>query len=196
MKLLVTRRMTQAAEHAIVRRGSKRPSLDRATGCEAEAAAAMAEYDAMMPTLGDRFRPAPFRATCAASFWRISARASTISTWMPPPAPGSWVTTPRRRDRGHRRYRADADPDDRAPRRRGRAWLLRRGEWTGWQPTQPGAACLGLHGRHHRHGPDRQRPSPGAAISALACRSCFTTARSCSSLDFSGPAGRRIWMSC
>jgi hypothetical protein len=51
----------------------------------AECVAALADYDIVLPTLGDAFRATAFAAvpSRAASCWRISAWATTISTWRP-----------------------------------------------------------------------------------------------------------------
>ena len=141
MKLLVTRRMTPAAEHALSSR-FETTILDRTDGLtEAEAAAAMAEYDAVMPTLGDRFSAGAFRpglrcrllANFGAGYNHIdveaAARAGVAVTNTPDAVTEATadialtliLMTARRAGEGER--------------------LLRRGEWTGWQPTQ-------LLGRH------------------------------------------------
>ena len=60
MKLLVTRRMTERAEAALRARFDT-TLLDRTQGLTpAEAAQAMRDYDAVMPTLGDRFSAEAF----------------------------------------------------------------------------------------------------------------------------------------
>ena len=141
MKLLVTRRMTQAAEHALTAR-FETTILDRTDGLtEDEAAAAMAEYDAVMPTLGDRFSAGAFRpglrcrllANFGAGYNHIdveaAARAGVAVTNTPDAVTEATadialtliLMTARRAGEGER--------------------VLRRGEWTGWQPTQ-------LLGRH------------------------------------------------
>ncbi len=141
MKLLVTRRMTQAAEHALSSR-FETTVLDRTDGLtEAEAAAAMAEYDAVMPTLGDRFGAGAFQgdlrckllANFGAGFNHIdvdAAAAAGIAVTNTPDAVTEATAdialtlilmTARRAGEGER--------------------LLRRGDWIGWQPTQ-------LLGRH------------------------------------------------
>ena len=141
MKLLVTRRMTPAAEHALSARFDT-TIMDRTDGLtEAEAAAAMAEYDAVMPTLGDRFSAGAFRpglrcrllANFGAGYNHIdveaAARAGVAVTNTPDAVTEATadialtliLMTARRAGEGER--------------------LLRRGEWTGWQPTQ-------LLGRH------------------------------------------------
>lgn len=141
MKLLVTRRMTQAAEHALSAR-FETTVLDRENGfSEAEAHAAMAEYDAIMPTLGDRFSAGAFQgdlrckllANFGAGFNHIdidAAAAAGIAVTNTPDAVTEATAdialtlilmTARRASEGER--------------------LLRRGDWHGWQPTQ-------LLGRH------------------------------------------------
>ena len=60
MKLLVTRRMTERAEAALRARFDT-TLLDRTQGLTpAEAAQAMRDHDAVMPTLGDRFSAEAF----------------------------------------------------------------------------------------------------------------------------------------
>ncbi|MFO1163637.1 MAG: D-glycerate dehydrogenase [Paracoccus sp. (in: a-proteobacteria)] len=141
MKLLVTRRMTPAAEHALAAR-FEAEFLDREDGfSEAEAACAMAEYDAVMPTLGDRFSAGAFGgdlrcrllANFGAGFNHIDIAAAAnagIAVTNTPDAVTEATAdialtlilmTARRAGEGER--------------------VLRRGEWTGWQPTQ-------LLGRH------------------------------------------------
>ena len=143
MKLLVTRRMTPAAEHALAAR-FETEFLDREDGfSEAEAARAMAEYDAVMPTLGDRFSAAVFadvpqpRARLLANYGVgynhidvAAAKAAGIAVTNTPGAVTDATAdialtlilmTARRAGEGER--------------------LLRRGDWIGWQPTQ-------LLGRH------------------------------------------------
>ena len=141
MKLLVTRRMTQAAEHALSARFDT-TIMDRSSGLtEAEAAEAMAGYDAVMPTLGDRFGAGAFQdglrckllANFGAGFNHIdviaAARAGIAVTNTPDAVTEATadialtliLMTARRAGEGER--------------------LLRRGDWIGWQPTQ-------LLGRH------------------------------------------------
>ena len=141
MKLLVTLRMTPAAEHALAAR-FEAEFLDREDGfSEAEAARAMAEYDAVMPTLGDRFSAGAFGgdlrcrllANFGAGFNHIDIAAAAnagIAVTNTPDAVTEATAdialtlilmTARRAGEGER--------------------VLRRGEWTGWQPTQ-------LLGRH------------------------------------------------
>jgi len=141
MKLLVTRRMTQAAEHALSAR-FETEILDRKDGLGVdEAARALADYDAIMPTLGDRFPAEVFRgrprcrllANFGAGYNHIdvaAAAAAGIAVTNTPDAVTQATAdialtlilmTARRAGEGER--------------------LLRRGEWSGWQPTQ-------LLGRH------------------------------------------------
>lgn len=141
MKLLVTRRMTQAAEHALSAR-FETEILDRRDGLSVEEAAqALADYDAIMPTLGDRFTAEAFQArprcrllaNFGAGYNHIdvaAAAAAGIAVTNTPDAVTEATAdialtlilmTARRAGEGER--------------------LLRRGSWTGWEPTQ-------LLGRH------------------------------------------------
>lgn len=141
MKLLVTRRMTQAAEHALQSR-FETTIMDRDTGLTPdEAAQALADYDAIMPTLGDRFTAEAFVGTprCkllanfGAGYNHIdvgAAAAAGVAVTNTPDAVTEATAdialtlilmTARRASEGER--------------------LLRAGLWTGWQPTQ-------LLGRH------------------------------------------------
>lgn len=141
MKLLVTRRMTQAAEHALSAR-FETEILDRRGGLSVEEAAqALADYDAIMPTLGDRFTAEAFQArprcrllaNFGAGYNHIdvaAAAAAGIAVTNTPDAVTEATAdialtlilmTARRAGEGER--------------------LLRRGAWTGWEPTQ-------LLGRH------------------------------------------------
>ncbi|SIQ31878.1 gluconate 2-dehydrogenase [Paracoccus thiocyanatus] len=141
MKLLVTRRMTQAAEHALSAR-FETEILDRKDGLGVdEAARALADYDAIMPTLGDCFTAAAFQgrprckllANFGAGYNHIdvaAAAAAGIAVTNTPDAVTEATAdialtlilmTARRAGEGER--------------------LLRRGAWAGWEPTQ-------LLGRH------------------------------------------------
>lgn len=141
MKLLVTRRMTQAAEHALSAR-FETEILDRQDGLSVEEAAqALADYDAIMPTLGDRFTAEAFQArprcrllaNFGAGYNHIdvaAAAAAGIAVTNTPDAVTEATAdialtlilmTARRAGEGER--------------------LLRRGAWIGWEPTQ-------LLGRH------------------------------------------------
>lgn len=141
MKLLVTRRMTAAAEQALQAR-FETVIVDRTDGFTPdEAAQAMRDYDAVMPTLGDRFAAEAFSgdlrckliANFGAGYNHIDVAAAAkagIAVSNTPDAVTDATAdialtlilmTARRAGEGER--------------------LLRRGEWTGWQPTQ-------LLGRH------------------------------------------------
>ncbi|KRW97384.1 D-glycerate dehydrogenase [Paracoccus sp. MKU1] len=141
MKLLVTRRMTQAAEQAL-RARFETEILDRKHGLGVdEAAQALADYDAIMPTLGDRFTAEAFQAqprcrllaNFGAGYNHIdvaAAAAAGVAVTNTPDAVTEATAdialtlilmTARRAGEGER--------------------LLRRGAWTGWEPTQ-------LLGRH------------------------------------------------
>jgi lactate dehydrogenase-like 2-hydroxyacid dehydrogenase len=140
-KLLVTRPMTAATEAALRERFDV-TILERTQGlsCD-EAAQAMRDHDAVMPTLGDRFGAEAFRgalrckviANFGAGFNHIdvaAAAAAGIPVSNTPDAVTEATAdialtlilmTARRAGEGER--------------------LLRRGDWIGWQPTQ-------LLGRH------------------------------------------------
>ena len=141
MKLLVTRRMTERAEAALRARFDT-TLLDRTQGLTpAEAAQAMRDHDAVMPTLGDRFSAEAFsqglRCRLLANFGAgynhidvAAAAAAGIAVTNTPDAVTEATAdialtlilmTARRAGEGER--------------------LLRRGDWIGWQPTQ-------LLGRH------------------------------------------------
>ncbi|MDT1062936.1 D-glycerate dehydrogenase [Paracoccus sp. CPCC 101403] len=141
MKLLVTRRMTLAAEQALAER-FETVVLDREGGLSPEeAATAMRDFDAVMPTLGDRFAAEAFRgdlrckliANFGAGFNHIDVAAAANAGIIVSNTPDAVteatadialtliLMTARRAGEGER--------------------LLRRGEWRGWQPTQ-------LLGRH------------------------------------------------
>ena len=142
MRLLVTRRMTRAAEETISEAfdASFRDSTTPLT--EAEAIAALRENDAIIPTLGDPFdatvlgtsdRRARVLANFGAGFNHIdlqAARAAGIVVTNTPDvvtdatadiALTLILMTARRAGEGER--------------------LVRAGRWTGWHPTQ----MLGMH---------------------------------------------------
>lgn len=142
MRLLVTRRMTAAAERAIRQAFDARFRDDTAPLTEAEAVAALRDNDAVMPTLGDPFnaavlgtpdRRARVLANFGAGFNHIdvgAARAAGIVVTNTPD-----VVT-------------DATADIAltlilmCARRAGEGErLVRAGRWTGWHPTQ----MLGMH---------------------------------------------------
>lgn len=142
MRLLVTRRMTARAEHAISNRFDA-VFRDATTGLSpAEAAQAMAEFDFVLPTLGDgftaeAFSAAPLRCRMLGNFGAgynhidvdAATRAGVIVSNTPDvvtePTADIAMTlilmTARRAGEGER--------------------LLRAGQWTGWHPTQ----LLGQH---------------------------------------------------
>ncbi|MRX49769.1 D-glycerate dehydrogenase [Paracoccus sp. S-4012] len=142
MKLFVTRRMTPRAE-ATIRHRFDATFRDSTTPLTAvEAAAALRDYDAVIPTLGDGFGAAAFageglRARLLANFGAgtnhidlAAARAAGIAVTNTPDVVTDatadialmlMLMTCRRASEGERRLRA--------------------GEWTGWHPTQ-------LLGRH------------------------------------------------
>ncbi|MFT4014723.1 MAG: D-glycerate dehydrogenase [Paracoccus sp. (in: a-proteobacteria)] len=141
MRILVTRRMTAAAERALKSRFDA-TILERGHGLTPdEARDAMRDYDAVMPTLGDLFTAEAFQgdlrcrliANFGAGYNHIdvaaAARAGIPVTNTPDAVTEATadialtliLMTARRAGEGER--------------------LLRRGEWSGWQPTQ-------LLGRH------------------------------------------------
>ena len=136
MKLLVTRRMTPEAEAAIAARFDAAFRDSNAPLTEAEAAAALADYDLIMPTLGDAFRGTAFATTpkakllanFGAGFNHIdldAAKAAGLAVTNTPNvvtastaelAVTLLLMTARRAGEGER--------------------LARSGDWTGWHPTQ------------------------------------------------------------
>ena len=136
MKLLVTRRMTPEAEAAIAARFDAAFRDSNAPLTEAEAAAALADYDLIMPTLGDAFRGTAFATTpkakllanFGAGFNHIdldAAKAAGLAVTNTPNvvtastaelAVTLLLMTARRAGEGER--------------------LARSGNWTGWHPTQ------------------------------------------------------------
>ncbi|MCZ0961954.1 2-hydroxyacid dehydrogenase [Paracoccus benzoatiresistens] len=136
MKLLVTRLMTDRATQAIRDRFDVTFNDDDTPLGPAEAAQALADYDAIMPTLGDAFPAEAFRdkprcrviANFGAGFNHIdvkaAAAAGVVVTNTPDVVTDATadiamtliLMTMRRASEGER--------------------ILRRGEWTGWKPTQ------------------------------------------------------------
>ena len=136
MKLLVTRRMTPEAEAAIAARFDAAFRDSNAPLTEAEAAAALADYDLIMPTLGDAFRGTAFATTpkakllanFGAGFNHIdldAAKAAGVAVTNTPNVVTAstaelaitlLLMTARRAGEGER--------------------LARSGNWTGWHPTQ------------------------------------------------------------
>ncbi|WP_294930198.1 D-glycerate dehydrogenase [uncultured Paracoccus sp.] len=142
MKLLVTRRMTQAAESLISARFDATFLPDSPGLSPADAARALMDYDLVMPTLGDGFDKAAFAqqgirckllANFGAGFNHIdieAARAAGVAVTNTPEvvtnstadiAMTLLLMTARRAGEGER--------------------LVRAGKWEGWQPTQ----LLGTH---------------------------------------------------
>lgn len=141
MRLLVTRRMTEAAERALTGRFDTVILEREQCFTPEEAAQAMRDFDLVMPTLGDRFTAEAFRgdlrckliANFGAGYNHIDVAAAadagvavtntpdTVTDATADIALTLILMTARRAGEGER--------------------LLRRGEWTGWQPTQ-------LMGRH------------------------------------------------
>lgn len=142
-RLLITRRLPDRVLSQALTRYDVTQREDTAALTEAEALAALMDYDAVLPTLGDRFTagvfaraPAP-RARILANFGVgynhidvAGARASGIVVSNTPGAVTDatadialtlMLMTARRAGEGER--------------------LVRSGAWTGWQPTQ----MLGLH---------------------------------------------------
>lgn len=146
MKLLVTRRMTERATEAIAARFAAE-FRDSGPLSPAEAARALCDYDAIMPTLGDSFGAASFaaagaaaeglRCRCIANFGAgynhidvAAARAAGIAVTNTPDvvteatadiAMTLILMAMRRASEGER--------------------ILRAGGWSGWTPTQ----FLGAH---------------------------------------------------
>lgn len=141
MKLLVTRRLTEGVMTALGHRFDTHFRDDPAPLSQAEARAALAEYDAILPTLGDDFSAPAFegapRARILANFGvgfnHIDVAAAQAAGLVVTNTPGAvtdatadlaltlMLMSARRAGEGER--------------------LLRSGRWTGWQPTQ----MLGLH---------------------------------------------------
>lgn len=142
-RLLITRRLPDLVMSRALTRYDVTFRDETAALTEAEAVAALHDYDAVLPTLGDRFTPDVF-ARSAAARCRIlanfgvgynhidvaGARAAGITVTNTPGAVTDatadiamtlMLMTARRAGEGER--------------------LVRSGAWTGWQPTQ----MLGLH---------------------------------------------------
>ena len=142
MKLLVTRPMPAAAEAAISARFDTRFRDSNVALTLDEAAAALADYDLIMPTLGDAFQAPAFRAAAprakllanfGVGFNHIdigAAKAAGVAVTITPGvvtdatadlAVTLLLMTARRAGEGER--------------------LVRSGQWQGWHPTQ----MLGTH---------------------------------------------------
>lgn len=135
MRLLVTRPMTDRATQAIRDRFDA-TFRDNTPLTEAEAARALADYDAIIPTLGDAFTAAAFadqpRCRILANFGagynhidvKAAAAAGVVVTNTPDVVTDATadialtliLMTMRRASEGER--------------------MLRAGQWTGWNPTQ------------------------------------------------------------
>lgn len=142
MKLLVTRRMTRAAEAAMgaVFDATFRDSAEGLTLPEAQAA--LRDYDYIIPTLGDAFgadafRDGPLRCRLLASFGAgynhidpAAARAAGVAVTNTPD-----VVTEATADVGVMLILMVARRASEGER------ILRAGDWSGWEPTQ----FLGSH---------------------------------------------------
>ena len=135
MRLLVTRPMTDRATRAIRERFDA-TFRGNAPLTESEAAAALRDYDAIVPTLGDAFTAAAFAdqprcrilANFGAGYNHIDVKAATAAGIVVTNTPDVVtdatadlaltliLMTVRRASEGER--------------------LLRAGQWTGWNPTQ------------------------------------------------------------
>ncbi|MBA4490288.1 D-glycerate dehydrogenase [Paracoccus sp. S1E-3] len=142
MKLLVTRPMTQAAEAAIAGRFDTRFRDSNTPLTQDQAAAALAEYDLIMPTLGDAFSApafaaAPLRTKLLANFGvgfnHIDIAAATAAGVAVTNTPG--VVTDATADLAVTLLMMTARRAGEGER------LARSGQWDGWNPTQ----MLGTH---------------------------------------------------
>ncbi|QIR85376.1 D-glycerate dehydrogenase [Paracoccus sp. AK26] len=135
MRLLVTRPMTDRATRAIADRFDA-TFRDNIPLSEAEASAALRDYDAIIPTLGDAFTAAAFAdaprcrilANFGAGFNHIDVKAAKAAGVVVTNTPDVvtdatadiavmlMLMTMRRASEGER--------------------ILRAGDWTGWNPTQ------------------------------------------------------------
>lgn len=141
LKLLVTRRMTAEAE-AVIGGASDATFRDNGAPLTAEeAAAALRDYDVIIPTLGDRFTAEAFagqaRTRLLANFGAgynhidtAAARAAGVAVTNTPE-----VVTESTADIAVMLVLMTARRASEAER------LLRDGRWTGWEPTQ----LLGSH---------------------------------------------------
>lgn len=142
MRVLSTRRMTRTAESALTSRFETTLRDETAALTVDEAAAALAEYDAIIPTLGDCFNAAAFAAApprCkllanfGAGYNQIDTAAAAAAGVMVTNTPG--VVTEATADIAMTLILMTARRAGEGER------LVRAGEWTGWQPTQ----LLGTH---------------------------------------------------
>ena len=142
MKLLVTRPMTTAAEAAISARFDTRFRDSNTPLTLDEAAAALADYDLIMPTLGDAFQAPAFRAAplrtkllanFGAGFNHIDLSAAAAAGVAVTNTPG--VVTDATADLAVTLLLMTARRAGEGER------LARSGQWEGWHPTQ----MLGTH---------------------------------------------------
>ncbi len=142
MKVLCTRRMTRAAESALTSRFDTTLRDDTTALTVDEATAALADYDAIIPTLGDGFTAAAFAAAVprckllanfGAGFNHIDVPAATRAGVMVTNTPG--VVTEATADIALTLILMAARRASEGER------LVREGRWTGWHPTQ----LLGTH---------------------------------------------------
>lgn len=142
LRLLVTRRQTDAVEAALKEAFATTIRDDEAPLTSAQAAQAMRDFDLILPTLGDKFDAEAFggddlRCKLLANFGvgynHIDTKAAEAAGVMVTNTPG--VVTDATADIALTLLLMTAR---RAPE--GEA-LVRSGDWTGWQPTQ----LLGSH---------------------------------------------------
>lgn len=141
MKLLVTRRMTASAERSLAARFEV-DFIDVTQGLTPQdAAKALADYDLILPTLGDRFSAEAFAgpirckliANFGAGYNHIDVAAAAAAGVQVSNTPG--VVTDATADIALTLILMVARRASEGER------LLRAGAWTGWQPTQ----LLGTH---------------------------------------------------
>lgn len=142
MRLLVTRRMTEAAERAMSARFETTIRHDAAPLAVADARAALRGFDAIIPTLGDAFTAEAFAggglrarlvANFGAGFNHIDVDAARAAGVVVTNTPG--VVTDATADIAMTLILATARRAGEGER------ILRAGGWEGWQPTQ----MLGRH---------------------------------------------------
>jgi hypothetical protein len=85
MKLLISRRLPESVMAEAEARFEVTCRTVTTPMDHAECVKALGAYDMVLPTLGDAFRGAAFAEVPAprCRCWRISAWATTISTWTP-----------------------------------------------------------------------------------------------------------------
>ena len=142
MRLLVTRRMTEAAERALTARFDTTLRDDGTPLTVQDARAALRYYDAIIPTLGDGFSAPAFEggglktrlvANFGAGFNHIDVDAARAAGVIVTNTPG--VVTDATADIAMTLILMTARRAGEGER------ILRAGEWAGWQPTQ----MLGRH---------------------------------------------------